>query len=244
MSIGQYLLLFFAVILGGVFGFWLQRYERNHLKIVLAFSGAFLLGISVLHLMPAVYIQLQARAGLWILLGFFIQLALEQLSTGVEHGHVHAHPHAPRGFAVQVMIGLSLHAFLEGMPLSGYEQVQTPYPQPGHVHHHLLYGVVLHKAPAAFALVMLLLSSQFKKTAVAGCLLVFASMSPAGALLTQFTGGNEGTFSVLLAIVIGSFLHIATTILFESGESRHHRVSWKKLAAIVAGVAFSMLTML
>lgn len=244
MSIGQYLLLFFAVILGGAIGFWLQKYERNHLKIVLAFSGAFLLGISVLHLMPAVYVEQKEQAGLWILLGFFIQLALEQLSTGVEHGHVHSHPQAPRGFAIQVMIGLSLHAFLEGMPLSGYEQIQTAHDHAGHAQHHLLYGVVLHKAPAAFALVILLLSSQFKKAAVICCLLVFASMSPLGALLTQFIGVNQSTFSILLAVVIGSFLHIATTILFESGESKHHRVSWNKLAAIVVGVALSMLTML
>lgn len=243
MSIPQYLLLFFAVILGGGIGLYLQRQNQANLKMVLAFSGAFLLGITVLHLMPSVYIQQREQAGLWILLGFFIQLALEQLSTGVEHGHVHAHPHAPRGFAIQVMIGLSLHAFLEGMPLSGYEDIHGMEAHQ-HTHNHLLYGVILHKAPAAFALVVLLLSSQIKKNWVVYCLLFFASMSPAGALLTQVARVNQATFAVLLAIVIGSFLHIATTILFESGESGRHHVSRRKLAAIIAGVGLSLLTML
>jgi zinc transporter ZupT len=243
MSTGQYLLLFFAVILGGGIGLYLQRQNRTNLKVVLAFSGAFLLGITVLHLMPSVYEQQKEQAGLWILLGFFIQLALEQLSTGVEHGHVHVHSHAPRGFAIQVMIGLSLHAFLEGMPLSGYEDIHGA-DQHDHTHNHLLYGVVLHKAPAAFALVVLLLSSQIKKSVVIACLVFFAAMSPAGALLTQVARVNQATFGILLAIVIGSFLHIATTILFESGERGHHGVSRRKLIAIVFGVGMALLTML
>ncbi len=243
MTISQYLLLFFTVLLGGGIGFYVQHQSRNNLRLVLAFSGAFLLGITVLHLMPSVYVQQREQAGLWILLGFFIQLALEQLSTGVEHGHVHTHPHAPKGFAVQVMIGLSLHAFLEGMPLSGYEGIHDVADH-SHTHNHLLYGVVLHKAPAAFALVVLLLSSQFKRHIAIVCLLFFAAMSPAGAMLTQLTHMGKEAFSILLAVVIGSFLHIATTILFESGESREHRVSGKKLLAIVAGTGLSLLTML
>ncbi len=242
MNIAQYILLFSTVLLGGGIGLYVQYQNRNNLRLILAFSGAFLLGITVLHLMPTVYVQQHERAGLWILLGFFIQLALEQLSTGVEHGHVHTHAHASKGFAIQVMLGLCLHAFLEGMPLSGYEGIHETELH-AHSHNHLLYGVVLHKAPAAFALVVLLLSSQFRRQVVIVCLLCFAAMSPAGAMLTQLIHVNHATFSVLLAIVIGSFLHIATTILFESGESRQHHVSRKKLIAIVAGIGLSLLTM-
>ena len=141
------------------------------------------------------------------------------------------------------MIGLNLHAFLEGMPLSGYEDIHGSDLH-DHTHNHLLYGVILHKAPAAFALVVLLLSSQIKKNMVMACLVFFAAMSPAGALLTQVARVNQATFGILLAIVIGSFLHIATTILFESGESGHHRVSRRKLVAIIVGVGMALLTML
>jgi len=243
MSIFQYLLLFGSVLIGGGIGFKLPYQDARYLRLILAFSGAFLLGIAVLHLMPSVYLHLKEQAGLWILLGFFIQLALEQLSTGVEHGHIHPDSHAPKGFAIQVMIGLCLHAFLEGMPLSGYAEIHSQQFS-GHSHNPLYYGIILHKAPAAFALVVLLLSSQFRTKTVMLCLLCFAAMSPAGALLTQFAGLNQENLILLLAVVIGSFLHIATTILFESGELRDHRMSRKKLLAILAGTGFSLLTLI
>lgn len=243
MTTVQYFLLFFTVLLGGGLGFYLQRLNRSHLNLVLAFSGAFLLGITVLHLMPTVYIQQKEAAGLWILLGFFIQLMLEQLSTGVEHGHIHAHDHGRRGFAIQVMLGLCVHAFLEGMPLSGYDSIHEAHGH-DHTHNHLLYGIILHKAPAAFALVVLLLSSHIRPGIVIFSLFFFAVMSPAGALVTKLADVDQATFSILLAVVIGSFLHIATTILFESGDVKEHRVSWKKLAAIIIGVGLSLFTMI
>jgi zinc transporter ZupT len=243
MTLVQYLLLFLAVLIGGGIGFKLPYRDARHLKLILAFSGAFLLGIAVLHLMPAVYVEQKEAAGLWILLGFFIQLALEQLSTGVEHGHVHTDAHAPKGFAVQVMIGLSLHAFLEGMPLSGYQHIHE-MALPSHSHNHLLYAVVLHKAPAAFALVILLLGSGFTRQTALLCLLCFAAMSPAGALFTHLAGVKPHSFSVLLAVVIGSFLHIATTILFESGGQKDHKMSRQKLVVILAGVGVSLLTLI
>jgi zinc transporter ZupT len=243
MTIAQYLLLFGSVLVGGGIGFRLPYSSSTNLKLVLAFSGSFLLGIAVLHLMPSVYLELKSQAGLWILLGFFIQLGLEQFSNGVEHGHIHSKGHTPRGFAVQVMVGLCLHAFMEGMPLSGYQGLHNPE-NPDHAQNHLLYGIVLHKAPAAFALVVLLLSSQFRKRTVLLCLLCFAVMSPAGALLTQLANVNQESFSLLLAMVIGSFLHIATTILFESGERLDHSISRRKMLAILAGLGFSLLTLL
>jgi zinc transporter ZupT len=245
MTLSEYLTLFFTVLIGGGFGFYLQRKRFESLQLVLSFSGAFLLGISLLHLMPTVYVQQKEQAGLWILLGFFIQLFLEQLSTGVEHGHVHAAEKGTRGFALQIMLGLCLHAFMEGMPLSGYAGIhELQHAGHSHNHHHLLYGIILHKAPAAFALVMVLLGSGIKPARVLAYLFIFAAMTPAGALLTQLTQLSADNFSVLLAMVIGSFLHIATTILFESGGTRAHRVPIKKILAILLGVGLALLTML
>lgn len=245
MTISEYLTLFLTVLIGGGIGLYLQRQRFDNLKLVLSFSGAFLMGISVLHLMPTVYLQQKEQAGLWILLGFFIQLFLEQLSTGVEHGHVHAEDKAPKGFAIQIMLGLCLHAFMEGMPLSGYAGIHdAEHAGHSHNHNHLLFGIILHKAPAAFALVMVLVGSGLKRSLVITYLFIFAAMTPAGALLTQLTKLSPDTFSVLLAVVIGSFLHIATTILFESGGSRSHHVSGKKILAILLGVSLSLLTML
>ncbi len=242
MSVWQYLILFFSVILGGGVGLYLQRSNRTALQLVLSFSGAYILGITALHLMPTAFLEKNEQIGLWLLLGFFIQLLLEQLSWGVEHGHVHGHRHEKLGFAVQVMAGLSLHAFLEGMPLSVYNDFHAIHHGHEHDSHHLLFAIILHKAPAAFALVVVLLVSGFSRNLVVICLVIFAAMSPLGAWVASGLALTTGLVAKLIAVVIGSFLHIATTILFEADDTHQHKISWKKLAVILAGLGMSILT--
>ena len=111
---------------------------------------------------------------------------------------------------------------------------------------HLLVGIILHKAPAAFALVMLLLLSDFKNSIVLFCLIFFALMSPLGAVTTGYLYNADllhpEFLKFIIAVVIGSFLHIATTIIFEVDSSSHHKISWKKLLAITVGIGAAVLT--
>lgn len=240
MSLPEYIILFLTVIAGGWLSFRYSNLSDQWLKLTLSFSGAYIMGITVLHLMPGVFEQGGHDAGFWVLAGFFAQLMLEQFSKGIEHGHVHAHQHGPMSFAVQVMIGLSLHAFLEGMPLGYFEDF--------HAHHHqheegsqqLLFGIILHKLPAAFALVALLIQSGFNKTIAWSCLVVFALMSPLGAFSASLFSLSGAQVANLLGFVIGSFLHISTTILFEADDTHQHRISWRKMGVIVLGVALSI----
>ncbi len=247
MHIWEYILLFFSVIFGGALAFYFPVKDKSGLKLVLSFSGAYILGIAVLHMMPMVYSTQNESIGIYILLGFFLQLLLEQFSSGVEHGHIHVPHDVKSGFVLQVMLGLCLHAFLEGLPLPEY----------GHHHHehhshdagfnHLLFGIVLHKAPAAFALVLLFIRSGFHRNIVLACLVIFALMSPMGAMVagqleSQQILGPAG-MNALVAVVVGSFLHIATTIIFEMDNSAHHRISWKRLGAISFGLLLALLTM-
>jgi len=246
MGIWGIFLLIGTVLLGGSAAFFINNPNPNRLKLILSFGGAYIFGISVLHLMPEVFSSGSNTIGLWVIGGFFLQLLLEQLSQGVEHAHIHAHKNAKSSFAVQIMIGLCVHAFLEGMPLGGDEAFHA-----GHNHaplNHdfsmsLLWGIIFHKIPAAFALVLVLLGSGFKKVTVWICLIIFALMSPFGALvgvLTDIVSGEHAI--VLLAIVLGSFIHIATTILFEVENTGQHSVSLQKMMAIIVGMLLAVLT--
>lgn len=246
MEITEYLILFLAVLIGGSVALYLQQVKAKYLSWILSFSGAYLLGIAMLHLMPIAFQEPAANPGLWILIGFFVQLLLEQLSGGVEHGHIHPHEHAGSGYMLQLMLGLCLHAFFEGLPLGNYEDFQHQHH--GHVHsgQHLLVGIILHKAPAAFALTALLLASKFRKSTVIICLIVFASMSPLGAALAATLGEqgilDQGVQEKIIAFVIGSFLHIATTILFETDGAAHHRLPWRKMLLIGLGLGLAILS--
>jgi zinc and cadmium transporter len=226
-------ILFLSAFISGIAVFFIKRDDTNFLKLVLSFSGAYLFTITVLHLIPHVYHSGSGETiGLWVLGGFLFQIVLEQFSHGIEHGHVHKENQAGI-FPMGIMISLCLHAFIEGMPLATNHQNE------------LVFGIAIHHIPAAFALATLLLSANLRKSSIYILLFLFAAMTPAGFLLSKaISSGNLGNieqhFDKLMAIVIGIFLHISTTILFESGSHNHHHFNRKKMIAVLIGVAIGI----
>jgi zinc transporter ZupT len=240
MEYWKYILLFSTALLAGLSAFLFKEVPRTTLKTILSFSGAYILGITVLHLLPDVFMSQQAKIGQWILAGFFIQLLLEQLSKGIEHGHIHP-THSPNfGFAMQVMAGLSLHSFLEGIPLGAYPDAAVASAHSGHGH--FFWAIILHELPASFTLVALLLLSNFKKQFVVICLLIKCSMAPLGAFLAQSMAIDPYYSVIATAVVIGLFLHIATTILFEADSNQHHHIEWDRLLAIALGAGLAVVS--
>lgn len=235
MSLAEYVLLFASVIAGGALGLHLPGLHHRHVHLVLTVSGAYLLSVTALHLLPEAFGVGGVQPGWALLLGFFLQIVFEQMSGGVEHGHIHAHEGDK--LALPVLVGLSFHALLEGSPLT----LDHAALHHGHDHNHLLLGIALHKLPAGFALSVLLARAGYRRAITWALLLVFASMSPAGALLSEALMDPRWT-PYLLALVSGSLLHVGTTILFEADGTHHHRVSWRKLAAVAAGIGAGLLT--
>lgn len=232
MGIWELILLFSSSMLGGLGIFLLKTDNTNRLKLVLSFSGAYLFAITILHLMPDVYHSGNPEIGLYILGGFLLQIVMEQFSEGIEHGHIHKHNHQHYVFPIGIMASLCLHAFLEGMPLAQKQ------------HNELVFGIALHHIPAAFALGSVLMQNNLGKAQIVGLLVLFAAMSPMGYWLSFEIGrgsiGNIDTyFDRIMGVVIGIFLHISTTILFES--SVDHKFNLKKMAAVLLGIGIALI---
>ena len=103
-----YLLPVIAVILGFLISLLLKPGDSSSFKLLLAFSGAYLLSVTVLELLPDVYSHEGKSIGVFILLGLLLQIVLEFLSKGVEHGHIHHHEEkAYFGLLVRVLRHLS-----------------------------------------------------------------------------------------------------------------------------------------
>ena len=94
-------------------------------KVLLAFGGAFLLGLSFFHLLPEAYEAIGMQAGLAVISGFILQVVLESFSGGIEHGH--HHHEKGNNFPWMVFVGLSLHAYLEGLPFGQHDQGFTHF---------------------------------------------------------------------------------------------------------------------
>ncbi|MFC0262441.1 ZIP family metal transporter [Fontibacter flavus] len=251
----NFTLLFVTAMLAGGLAYFIPSWEEKYFKLVLVFAGSYLFAITVLHILPELFVESSnpTRMGLYILLGFFIQQILALLSTGVEHGHIHhpSHQHAANVGVWTIMIGLFLHAFLEGTLLGNEGSLLAhDHDHSGHDHHHhhhsggnLLFGILLHKGPEAFALVAVLMSAM-KKRWIFLLLIIFALASPLGMLLSNWMyeskvlGGES--LNIFYGIVAGGFLHISTTIFFES--SPDHRFYLNKV--LVSMFAFGLAILL
>ena len=87
-----YLLPILAVVFGFAFVVVFNPTIKNNLKLLLAFSGAFLLSLTVFEMIPNLYSHDNSKTiGLFIMLGILLQIFLEFFSKGAEHGHVHVH---------------------------------------------------------------------------------------------------------------------------------------------------------
>jgi len=232
MSAWMMLLIFAAPLLGGMIALAFRNQAQVNYRTVLSFSGAFLFTIIIQHLFPLVF-QNTPHAGLYVLLGFFIQIFLEQLTHGIEHGHFHGGDHRP-SYILTLIIGLSIHSFLDGIPLSSKQLLDA-------THNGLLYGIAIHKIPEGFALVSILLISNYKTSLTAFYLFIFSLIAPMAMLLGNYFQNKESILlNSLIAVAVGSFLHVATTILFES-ESAAHRFGWRRIVAIVVGAGLALL---
>ena len=233
-----YILLAGVVMLGGGLVYFLKEKITSGLRYLLAFSGAFMLGIAALHLIPEVYASHDTSIGIFVLLGFLVQLVLEYFSQGIEHGHIHAHKNASSKFFAPLLISLCIHAFLEGLPLAN-ETLGHNHSH-GFVHsdeHSFLISILLHKFPIAIALMTLFIKSDVEIKRAFFWLFIFSLMAPLGNLVAlyfiDFFEANGNIMNKILAVVVGMFLHISTTILFETDES--HKFNLAKLILVISG---------
>jgi len=228
----EVLLLFIAPLWGCIAAIILRKHATANYKLVLSFSGAFLFTIVILHLLPETF-SAYPKAGLFILAGFFIQILLEQLTHGIEHGHFHEHKENT-SYILALLVGLSVHSLMDGLPLSDRNLIES-------THHSILYGISIHKIPEGFALASILMFSGYSNVRIFVLGILFSLVAP----LAMFFGGflndyNPIWLHALIAVAIGSFLHVSTTILFESEEKRHG-LGWKKILAIAAGGGIALL---
>lgn len=240
------LVLFLTPLLSGLAVYLVPSGRTKNFRLLLVFAGAYLFGITVVHILPELYINNHEveLIGLFVLVGFFLQQVLEYFTAGIEHGHIHTHDHHGehhhfdghhnQQISAFVLLGaLCVHAFLEGamlvQPVSGMG-----------VHYDtnaILLGIVLHRAPAAFAL-MTVLSFQLHSIRKAVPHLIFFSLAaPGGLLVSTYLIDIEilsaSGLTYVYALVCGNFLHISTTIVFESSPA--HKFNGKKLSVAVLG---------
>jgi len=239
------LVLFFTPLLSGLLIFLIPKGKSTNYKILMVFAGSYLFAITVIHILPELYKQSLGLEliGVFVLIGFFLQQLLEYFTAGVEHGHIHnseasqVHSlhhglHHNSVSAIVLLIALCVHAFLEGGMLAQPVSIRPVYDTNA-----ILLGIALHRAPAAFALMTVLAVQLRSRKKAIPYLLGFSFAAPIGLLISTYLAQEEILSSsgliYLYALVCGNFLHISTTIVFESSPG--HKFDARKMAVSVFG---------
>ena len=229
-----YLALFLMAIASGSLIFLFRSDQRKSTRLLLAFSGAFLIGICFLDLIPEVFASEVRFIGLFVMAGFLIQLVLELITEGAEHGHTHIHREDERMSPFLLLSGICIHSFLEGMPVIGHFGEKIQYT--------LVLAIIIHNIPISLTLMSLFLHYGCSRKKALLYLVLFALMTPLGSLTSSFfTFSNpqdmERFNHYILAVVIGIFLHVSTSILFETEEN--HKYNVRKFFAVCLGLLTS-----
>ncbi|MDH7446860.1 ZIP family metal transporter [Aquimarina sp. 2201CG14-23] len=215
----NYFLSISAVFIGSLIVYIFKPNNQKNLKLLLSFSGAFLLAITIFSLLPEVFEdhQYAKQTGVWIMIGILLQKVLEYFSKGAEHGHIHINKET-KEIPKLLFFSLGIHAILEGFPIHNTDGI--------------MIGIIIHKIPVAMILTTFLIKTEIKKSVIALVLILFALMTPLGTFIAEHFEIVQGFYKEITALVIGIFLHVSTTILFESNEG--HKFNITKLMVILA----------
>lgn len=215
------------LILSILIGVFLGKYFGNNERLakrLLILSAGFLIAICVVEVFPQIYHNGDEDIGLWIIFGVLLQMLLESLTKGFEHGHFHYE--RCQILPVGLVLGMFLHAFVEGVPLARHSEEISPY----------LLGILFHNLPISFVLGAFLLREKKNKLVAWITISLFALASPLGMWVGDFF--TPQWVSYFLALSGGIFLHISSVIIFESNKS--HKMDWEKFLLVVLGIILAL----
>lgn len=238
-------ILFAAILCSGLSVYFIPKLSEHLYQLLVIFGGSYLFSFMLVHMLPELFagkVLLAKTIGLYLLIGFFIQVFLDFLSHGLAHGTVEGSVRPAvlsLSKGANLLIALCLHALLEGVLLGIFpENVSSAYCKRS-----LFIGVLLHEMPIALTLAVMLDRTISSKPLVAIFLFIFALASPVGWLLAHYLQLwhllSSKTLLAIQAMATGNLLHIATTILF--APNLHHHFNLKQLFVVLAGGIMALL---
>ena len=221
----MYLYPFLSVIIGSIIVLFLSKKAiQINSQLTLAFSGAFLLSITLFDLLPNIYLENvlnhnydQKLTGLMIMTGVLFQVILEFFSNNAKYDELDTNKNK---LPWVLLISLSIHAFIEGFSIR--------------IDQNILYGIFIHKIPIAFIITTSLLSTKIKKFKILVFIIFFSLMTPFGTFVSNNSSQLLSYSSLIDSLVVGVLLHISTTILFKTSEG--YKFNLVKMALVVAAI--------
>lgn len=221
------LIIFLAAIFGGILPL-LRKWSDELLHMFISFGAGIFIATVFFHLLPEALADDHAEvASYFILAGFLLVFFIEKflLSRGdssYDHGH--------HVISITAFLGLSVHSLIAGLGLAVSANFKI-------IEELIFYSIIAHKTTAAFSLVTLFLLARQPIKRCLSYLLVFALMTPLGAIVlgSVMRMGNGFALDAMLGLTAGTFLYVAVgELLPEVFHTKANR--WRKLLLMILGI--------
>ena len=168
---------------------------------------------------------------------------MELLSKGIEHGHVHIKGKISNKELIVIFIGLSIHSFIEGLPIYTFEGVNPHYSSINLDSFSWIYftAILIHKLPIAIVLMFFLIKLEVSTLKKYLFLVLFSLTTPLGAIIGEQLMLIESFHEWsprFLALTTVMLLHITTLLIFE--DHNHSKDKFKNLFIIIIGIVFGV----
>lgn len=216
-----------ATLGGGMLATLPGRLSPRRLSYIIAFGAGYILAAALVSLLPE-SLELLPSAPLWVLAGYALAHLFEHTFT--THFHFGEETHTEHAIAPRVstsaLVGLSLHAFFDGVAISSGFLVT---PSLGVL---IALAVVLHKVPEGVTISSLMLAAGRSRKGARQAAALLAGATLLGAVSMSILG--EGLKGMGLAVSCGIALYVAATDLMpEINQHPKRRYSVSALIGVL-----------
>jgi zinc and cadmium transporter len=224
------------------------RMTHTRTQLVMSFVSGLMLGVAFYHLLPHSVALAGGARGVdttvwWLMIGLIVMLLLLRVfhfhqhdfskEERVQHNHDHGHDHHHEGrggaahglSGVGLAFGLAVHAMIDGVALGAAIHAESP--AGGLIGIGVFLAILLHKPLDSMSIVTLMTAGGWSSGVRNAANVVFALLSPLGALLFYFgvdmvTDSRSLLVAAVLAFSAGAFICIALSDLLPEVHFHSH----------------------
>ncbi|HYC79530.1 MAG TPA: ZIP family metal transporter [Candidatus Binatia bacterium] len=215
----------FAISLGTLTG-------RRVFTFLVSFSVGALLGDVFIHLLPELAEEnhFTLEISLYILGTIFAFFILEKyLHWHHHHGEGEEHEHSTHPFVYNILIGDSIHNFIDGLIIAGAYQLDIRLGIATTI------AVMLHEIPQEIGDFGVLIYGGFTKARALVYNLISAISAVIGAVVAYVLADFQNALPILVAIGAGSFIYIALADLIPQIHKEQER-TYTQMSAFLLGI--------
>jgi zinc and cadmium transporter len=213
-------------LLGGYFVVR-REWPRHFLRYFLALGAGYMLGVSLLEIIPESIRLTGSGALLYVLLGYFlVQLFEHTLAPHFHFGEeTHAEVMRQAHAGTTALIGLMIHTFFDGVAIAAGFLVSNWLGTA------IFIAIFLHKLPEGFTVASLMLASGRTRRVALWASVLLGAATLAGVLVT---GALRASVSYALPLSGGVTLYVAASDLM---PEVNREPNWRSAALVFVGVA-------